>query len=207
MSSNRFFDVPEEEKEVHPTARAWLSRIREGQKATFTLWRKRDGLIFKPAKIYLAFDTPRGQEIQHDDWDVDLNEALVRAGVRAGDVPNEAHRLTMMFRFWFSKPEERFGPGFFEAVLVEILREPPLSGQEVIAGVLRRIHVDQPNRDGYGYGDCKDAIEQILRSAARSLVQDLKYPQPQAEVILAEALARYLDERFHITERQMLGWG
>jgi hypothetical protein len=203
-TKNRFFDT--ESDEVHPTARVWLERIRSGQKATFTLWRKRDGLIFRPAKIYMTFETPSGKERDHDDWDVDINEALVREGVRAESDSNEAQRLSLMFRYWFSKPEERFGPGYFEGVLVQVLTSPEFSGQATVAATLAQIHVTPPLRGNNAYTDCENLIESIIKAAAASLTQDLRYPVSQAERILAEALAKYLDERFHITERRMLGF-
>lgn len=202
--SNRFFE--DEIEAVHPTARAWLERIRQGQKATFTLWRKRDGLTFKPAKIYVAFETPSGKEQEHDDWDVDINEALVREGVPAESPENEAQRLSLMLRYWFSKPEERFGPGFFEAVLVDVLRGPEFSAKAPITNRLQRVHTTPPSTEGYSYGECKEAIEGIIKKAARALTYDLKYPKDKGESIHADALGQYLDERFHITERQMLGW-
>jgi hypothetical protein len=73
--------------------------------------------------------------------------------------------------------------------------------------VLERVHVTPASRDSRSYADCTNAVEHILREkAARSLVRDLRYPEGQAKAILADALGRYLDERFHLTERRMLGW-
>ncbi|HSN98572.1 MAG TPA: hypothetical protein VLS89_09740 [Candidatus Nanopelagicales bacterium] len=205
--SNRMFDFEvEEDDAVHPTARAWLKRIRAGQKATFTLWRKRDGLTFKPAKIYMSFETPGGRERDKDDWDVDINEALVREGVRAEDEENEAQRLSLMLRYWLSKPEEHFGPGFFEAVLMEFVQASELARRKPLDAILQDIHVNPPSRDGRAYLDCRKAVESVMKKAIRSLVRDLKYAQEMGDRILAKALGQYLDERFHITERQMLGW-
>lgn len=206
--SNRIFDLDMDDDEaVHPTACAWLERIRAGQKATFTLWRKRDGLTFKPAKIYLTFETPSGSERDGDDWDVDINEALVREGVRAVSPKNEAQRLSLMLRWWFSKPEEHFGPGFFESILLEVLRRSELAQHKSLAAVLGHIHENAPSKDGPAYRDCAEAVEAILKKrAARSLVHDLGYTKEESEGILAEALGQYLDERFHITARRMLGW-
>jgi hypothetical protein len=195
--SNRIFDFDVKDDAVHPTARAWLERIRAGQRATFTLWRKRDGLTFKPAKIYVIFETPQGKQRESDDWDVDINEALVREGVRAESPSNEAQRLSLMLRYWLSKPEEHFGPGFFESVLIEYLSKSELARHGSLIAVLQDIHANQP---------CREAVEAAIKKAASSLVHTLKYTEEEATGILAEALGQYLDERFHVTERRMLGW-
>lgn len=201
--TNRFFG--REEAVVHPIARAWLERVRGGQKATVELWRKRDGLVFKPAKLYVTFETAAGDETAHDDWDIDLNDALVHGGVRAVSPENEAQRLSLMLRYWLSKPEERFGPGFFDAVLVEILAKDFMDRPAVVA-CLPRTHLAPASKEGHGYADCKEQIDAVIQRAADSLVDDLKYERSQAESILALALGHVLDERFHVTERQMLGW-
>ncbi len=199
------FDDDEPE---HPTARAWLARIKRGERPTFTLWRKRDGLTFKPAKIYMTFQTEHGKVPENDTWDVDINDALVRAGVKAETPTNEAQRLALMLRYWFTKPEEVFGPGFFEAVLIERVQESEIAKLEALRSVLDRVHVTKASRDGQSYEVCRVAIETVLRTkAAQSLVRDLGYSEDEAKKILAEALAQYLDERFHVTERRMLGWG
>ena len=204
--SNRIFQM-EADEPVHPVARDWLERIRAGQVATFTLWRKRDGLTYKPAWIYMSFQTPGGTERDDHRWDVDLNEALTREGVRAENPDNEAHRLSLMLRYWFSRPEEDFGPGFFEAVLIEFVADSDIANQASLRHILERIRVNRASRDSESYDSCKGEVESILQKyAARSLTQDLRYPEDEAKRILAMALGQYLDERFHITERRMLGW-
>lgn len=203
--TNPLLQIDEDEPD-HPVARAWLSRIRRGERATFTLWRKRDGLTHKRAKIYMTFHTPHGEERDHDDWDVDLNEALVREGVRAESATNEAQRLTLMMRYWFSKPEERYDPAFFEAVLVDVARESELAQERSLQEVLERIRIAPATPESPSYAPCKSSVDAILlERAGRSLVRDLRYTEEEAKPILAEALARYLDDRFHVSQRRMLG--
>jgi hypothetical protein len=204
--TDEIFRFDDDEPE-HPTARAWLARIKRGERPTFTLWRKRDGLTFKPAKIYMTFQTQHGEVRESDTWDVDINDALVRAGVQAETLTNEAQRLALMLRYWFTKPEKIFGPGFFEAVLIERVQESAIAEHEALRSVLDRVHVTKSSRDGRSYVMCRAGVETVLRKkAAQSLVRDLRYSEDQAKKILAEALAQYLDERFHVTERRMLGW-
>jgi hypothetical protein len=203
MNSNRFFD--EETAAEHPTARAWLERIRQGQRHTFTLWRKRDGLVFKPAKIYMTFETPGGTVRENDDWDIDLEESLLRAGVRAESPENEAQRFSLLLRQAFSELEIRFGPTFFEAALLEVVRTE-FSNHQPVAELLTRLPADRAWHEGRGYTDCKEALDAVFRRAAQTLTKALRYERAQAEDILAAAVAHYLDERFRVTERKLLGF-
>lgn len=196
-------DPPEE---LHPTARAWIARVRAGQRATVELWRKRDGLVFKPARLYVTFETPGGREREHDDWDADLDEPLLREGVRAESPENEAQRLALMLRAWFSSAEERYNPGYFEAVLVEVLRGSEFMADEDFAAFLGQIHTNRADRSGRSYPDCVAAVEATLEKAGRLLTKSLKYNDDEARSILAGAVAQYLDERFHVTSRKLLGW-
>lgn len=206
MGTLRRFITDEEPEELHPTARAWLARVRAGEKATVTLWRKRDGLVFKPARLYVAFETPRGPERDHDDWDADLDEPLVREGVRAESAQNEAQRFALLLRAWFSGAEERYNPGYFEAVLVEVLRGSEFMNDPDFVAFLGQIHTNQPDRSGRSYPDCVAAVTATLEKAGRLLKKSLGYKDDEARAILAGAVAQYLDERFHVTSRRLLGW-
>ena len=201
---NRLFD--EEYEEIHPTAQAWISRKRAGQKATVRLWRKRDGLTFKPAKLYITFETSNGPETLHDDWDPEINFPLIKEGIPAENIANEAQRLSLMLRDWLSKLEQRFGPGYFESVLIEALREPEFSQAKSLSSLINKVSVNRPYMEGRSYTDCRRAIDGVLKEAADALTRDLKYVRGDAEQILFGALEQYLDERFHVTERKLLGW-
>ena len=48
-------------------------------------------------------------------------------------------------------------------------------------------------------------IEAAIRGRAVELSEKLHYEVPEAWDILAELLARYLDERFSVTNRRLLG--
>ena len=49
-------------------------------------------------------------------------------------------------------------------------------------------------------------IENTLKEVARDLATDLGYERSEAKSILASAVAYYLDERFSVTNRRMLGF-
>ena len=48
-------------------------------------------------------------------------------------------------------------------------------------------------------------IDGAIRGRAKELSKDLRYPISDAEGILAAAVAQYLDERFSVTNRKVLG--
>jgi hypothetical protein len=50
-----------------------------------------------------------------------------------------------------------------------------------------------------------ESVKRVITSAARSL-KKVGYPEAQAIEILAGALAYYLDERFNISNRELLGF-
>jgi hypothetical protein len=206
MGTLKRFINEEQPEELHPTARAWIARVRDGQRATVTLWRKRDGLVHKPAQLYVTFETPGGSEREHDDWDPDLDESLLREGLRAESAENEARRLALMLRAWFASAESRYGPGYFESVLVDVLRGSEFAEDPDFVAFLGQIHVNKPDRGGRSYPDCVAAIEATLAKAGYLLTKALKYSDDEARSILAGAVAQYLDERFHITSRKLLGW-
>jgi len=48
-------------------------------------------------------------------------------------------------------------------------------------------------------------IDGAIRGRARELNKRLDYSVPEAEQILAGAIAQYLDERFSVSNRKVLG--
>ncbi len=206
MGSLKSF-IEDAETEEHPTARAWIARTRRGERAFVTLWRKRDGLTYKRAKLYVTFETSAGPVREHDDWDPDIDEPLLREGIRAETEANEAQRFALLLRVWFAEVEGRFGPGYFESVLIDVLGRPPFANDEEFDRVLRSIPVHLPSREGRSYADCAAMVSGILETAARLLLQCLGYNESAANGILVAAIAQYLDERFQMTTRRMLGLG
>jgi len=55
------------------------------------------------------------------------------------------------------------------------------------------------------YFKCRGMIDGAIRGRARELNKRLDYSVPEAEQILAGAIAQYLDERFSVSNRKVLG--
>lgn len=53
--------------------------------------------------------------------------------------------------------------------------------------------------------ECRDMIDGAIAGRAKELTKCLEYEIAEAEEILAAALAQYLDDRFSVTNRRVLG--
>ena len=204
-SINEFF--PTQIDFDHPKLRYWSHRKATGAKVSVEFRREREGLSFRPARLYVLITGPNGIEAPDElAWDAELNDAMINAGIAAVSSSNETERFGYAMRHMFSSIEIRHGDGFFNAVLVYVLRLTGLSQQDQVGAVLNQIREYSPHL-GRSYEQCADAIKAVLTHCGFSLVKNLKYERGQAEVILGGAIAYYLDERFSVTNRQILGLG
>jgi len=192
------------EKPNHPKIASWAIKLNDNPKHYCEIYRKREGLSFQPAKIYLHIVDPDGKQItDQDDWDTDLNQFLIEKEVCAVTPKNEQIRFALMLKQLFKKPEIRYGDGYFNAVLMELVVSA-FKEQEGVKEILAYIPSHSPNK-GDAYPDCKSMIEGAIGMCAKYLLDKLHYERHQAELILAGAMGEYLDERFSVTNRKRLG--
>jgi hypothetical protein len=126
-------------------------------------------------------------------------------GARAAvDEANEALRLALMLADWFQHPAQRFGDDYFNSVPVEYLKEGPLRGVKDVQDVLRDVHEIPPYKEGTAHADCRNEVQAVLQRGAQVLTS-IGYDRTTAERILVRALVQFLDDRFGITNRRMLG--
>lgn len=202
---DRYFDELTE-KDSHPKLRYWLQQLESGKKAKFELCRPNDILGFKPAKIYMHFyENEKEVDCDEDDWEDSLNNALIKHGIRAISKKNEIMRFSLTFRDALRPAQERFGEGYFNAVLLEIINNKSFVEHKSISKKMEHIAVSNPCKDSPSYEDCREMIEYAIKVCAQNLTKYLDYPRDEAEEILLESLAQYLDERFSVTSRYMLG--
>ncbi|WP_437769308.1 hypothetical protein WMF27_09125 [Sorangium sp. So ce281] len=190
----------QENADLSHVARTWLRRIRGGEKAEIEVIRKRSGLSYGPAKLHVIFN---GTDERRDDWDTHLSDVLASEGVRAVDEDNEALRIALMLEDWFQYPARRFGDDYFNSVLVEYLKGGELGAIPEVQRVLRHVHEHSPYKGG-SYDDCRNEVVAVLQRAAQALTH-VGYRREQAKRILIDAVVKFLDDRFGITNRQMLG--
>ncbi len=206
----RFLRNEKPEAVIHPKLRFWKSMKDRGVTLVCELVRERDGLSFGPARLYVHFLDAQRKDLQSPDeveWDAGLNDALLEIGVRAASDENEINRFGLTLRDRFEDPEGRFGEGYFNAVLLEYIRQSPFGSESAVIEKLADITANQPSRCGSSYAECRDAIETVLVHCGNDLMNLYDKDERRCSQILTGALAKYLDERFSITNRKLLGWG
>jgi len=204
---DKFFEDPRQE-DTHPKIKSWRKLLDEGNSAQCEFYRKLDGLTYGIAKLYVSFRNADGVEFRHDEveWEPELNEALLRLGVRAVTPENEAKRLGLMLKTWFGRPEQRYGDGYFNCVLREYLGSSELARRKPVTEVLDQWREDRVREDSPSYADCIESIEGVIVRAAHALSPSLGYDREIAKDVLASGIAQYLDERLSLTQRRMLGF-
>lgn len=190
----------------HPKLRAWGPLlVANPGRSECEIVRKREGFGFQPARLYLHVQQAEsGQPLTEEaGWDETLNNYLLEHGVRATTEENEALRFHLTLRDSLQKVEARYGEGYFNAVLLEVLK----SGFEFDPAIQRILEQTGPGNPSHGraYSDAVAMVEGAVRECARLLLERLKYPREAGENILSKALGVYLEERFSIYPAAMLG--
>lgn len=203
-----FFGKPTES--LHPRLRNWKTRLGSpGTSATLEVYRPETEMGQTEPEMSLQF-TKDGNPLPLETvpWDDELNAGLVQLGVRGVDPDNEAERFALGLRAALRKAEREFGDGYFNAVLVELLKDSGFTSYKQIAEVLKYAYANRPHREGRAfdrYTICRELIADAIRGRRPELTGPLKYSQEEATQILISALARYLDERFSVSSRRRLG--
>jgi hypothetical protein len=191
----------QENPDLPPTTRVWLQRIRAGETAKVEVVRKRSSLSYGPTRLRILFNQ---KDVQLDDWDPHVSEVLASEKVAAVDETNEALRLALMFADWFQRPASRFGDDYFNSVLVEYVKYGPFGAVPGVQDILRYTHEHSPSKEIRHYVDCRNEVVAVFQRGAQMLT-NIGYARPDAERILVGALVQFLDDRFGVTNRRMLG--
>jgi hypothetical protein len=144
------------------------------------------------------------QQPQQFEWDDELNASLVGLGVRARDIKQEGLRFSLGLRAALRKVERRYGDGYLNAVLVDLVDESDLSRNGEIAEVRKYLHANPAERSK-SYAACRELIANEIGGRAVELRDQLKYPPDEVKAVMEKALATYLDERFSVSSRRQLG--
>lgn len=204
-ATNKYFDTPAEAPE-HPRIRAWSAWMSSSQRAGLEIRRRREGLAFRPTRMFVTFYAPDGTIHREDEteWELELDTWLVNEHIKARDEANETLRFALRLKAAFRPIAIRFGDGYFNSVIVHQLRSGPLGGIAPLVEVLGAIHEDEA-AGGSKYS-CEELIDFEITVAARALLGLYDNDRAMAQSLLTGALAQYLDERFHVTERRALGF-
>ena len=195
---------------LHPRLRNWKTRLNEGNtSATLEVYRPETAVGSLQPEMNLQF-TKDGNllPLETVPWDDDFNAGLIQLKVHAIAPEQEAERFSLGLRAALRKAEREFGNGYFNAVLLDLLKDSDLNGNAEIAEVLQHAYSNSPHREGGAfdrYTICRELIADAISGRARELTGPLNYTQEEAKRILVSALARYLDERFSVSSRRRLG--
>lgn len=208
MSSNKYFNSPTPPPEP-PRIRAWKSYRKDPafHHIDVQVRRERDGLTLLPARLAVSFCRADGEVLKFDEapWEPELEAWLIDdQGARAVDVENEKLRFSLLLKPALRPILIRYGDGYFNAVLVDMLQRGPFRTHPEVVAALRQIHEYKPT--GESRADCEERIDHELTKAAAKLMKLYANDSKTAEDILGGAIADYLDERFSITNRKLLGF-
>jgi hypothetical protein len=204
-----FFRTPDESP--HPRLRDWRRRL-ASKNASATVEVFRPNGEFGQGKPEMSVQFKEGGRPAHLDtlpWDDDLNAGLILLKVKSVSPEQEAERFALGLRAGMRSIEREFGDGYFNAVLVDLIKESHLDRYNPqIAEVMRYAHAHAPHREGGvfdRYTICRELIADAISGRAKELTRGLEYTQEEAKGILVSALARYLDARFSVSSRRAIG--
>jgi hypothetical protein len=205
-----YFKIDKRERDSHPLIRL-LDVHQEKPEfgaAKVQIIRPRAALGFEPARLSLQFFNrqDRMYDYKTEFWDAELNDGLVGRKIRAIDESNEIQRFGLGLGAALQHPENRYGDGFFSAVLMLVVDQSPFAKMDPVRALRPYISTNRPYEGSHAAEDCSLMIQAALQDRWRELRRNLEYDKTDAERILAGALAYYLDERFSITDGQKLGW-
>jgi hypothetical protein len=138
------------------------------------------------------------------EWDDGVNAGLVDLGIRSSNLQEEGERFSLGIRAALRKVERKFGDGYLNAVLVDLIDESDLSKGGEIADVRKHINPNRAER-GRRYDECRDLIANEIGGRAVELRDKLKYKPEEIKAVMTKALAIYLDERFSVSSRCYFG--
>jgi hypothetical protein len=192
---------------LHPRVRNWKARLKEpGVKATLEVSRLEMDVGQAQTEMDIQFtkdDKP--QPLETLPWNDELNSGLIQLGVKATNAEQEAERFALGLRAAMRRAEQDYGDGFFNAVLVDLIKDSDLTRYREIDEVLRHSTALSAPRESKRYPPCQEMIADAIGGRAHELTGPLKYSEAEATQILVSALARYLDQRFSVTSRRRFG--
>ena len=194
------------ESPTDPRLRDWKRRLEHGAKATFELYRPDVAVGLGQTEMNLQFIDQNGerQPLETMTWNDELNAGLVELGVGAVDAENEAQRFALSLRAALRKAAREFGDGYFNAVLLEFIKESDLTDYREIGEVLQHTYGNAAER-GKSRDRCREMISDAITGRAHELTERLHYSAEAAKAILVSSIARYLDERFSVSSRRRMG--
>jgi hypothetical protein len=205
---DEFFEKPADLR--HPRLHNWKVRLAQPE-TTAAVEVSREATEFGQARpeMHVQFrENGNLLPLETVPWDDYLNSGLIRLRVRSVSPEQEAERFALGLRAALRKAEREFGDGYFNAVLIDLIKDSDLPRHAPIAEVMKYAYANAPHREGGAYDRytiCRELIAEAIGGRAKELKDVLGYAPEEAKHILVAALARYLDERFSVSSRRALG--
>lgn len=188
-----------------PLVRYCKTRIEAGDRIQVELYRPYTAAgMSRTVLVIHRWEKEKEQEPRQVEWDDGVNAGLVRLGITAIDLQQEAERFALALRAALRKVERRYGDGYMNAVLVDLLDESDMCKADEIAEVRKFVHVNSPERSR-SYHACREAVANEIGGRAVELRDNLKYQPENIKTVMTKALATYLDERFSVSSRRSFG--
>jgi hypothetical protein len=193
------------ETALPPLVRYCKSRKETGDRIEVELYRPDTaGGLSRTALVIHRWEQEQEQEPRQIEWDDGVNAGLVDLGIKAINLQQEGERFALGIRAALRKVERRYGDGYLNAVLVDLLDESDLCKDGEIADVRKFVHTNPPERSRI-YQECRDLIANEIGGRAVELRDKLKYKPDEVKAVMTKALAIYLDERFSVSSRRHFG--
>jgi hypothetical protein len=186
-----------------PVVRFCKSRKEAGDRIEVELYRPNGGMSRTDLVLH-RWEQENEQDPLQVEWDDGVNAGLVDLGIRAIDLHQEGERFALAIRAALRKVERRYGDGYLNAVLVELLDESDLCKNGEIAEVRKCVQINSPEH-GRSYQACRELIANEIGGRAVELRDKLEYKPDEIKAVMTKALAIYLDERFSVSSRRRFG--
>jgi len=201
---DKMLDAPDETA-LPPLVRHCKTRKEAGDRIEVELYRPGTGSGLSHTDLVVRrWENDEEQMAEQVEWDDGVNAGLVDLGIRAVDLQQEGERFALGIRAALRKVERRYGDGYLNAVLVDLLDESELCKSGEIAEVRKYVRTHPPERSR-SYNDCRDLIANEIGGRSVELRKKLNYASQETKVIMTKALTIYLDERFSVSRRRQLG--
>jgi hypothetical protein len=200
---DKMFEAPPEAA-LPPLVRFCKARKAAGDRIEVELYRP-DASGGRTDLVVHRWEQDKEQEPKQIEWDDGVNAGLVEVGIRAVNLSQEGERFAMSLRSSLRKVERRYGDGYMNAVLVDLLDESDLCRAGEIAEVRKHISTNRPESNGRSYIPCREAIASEISGRAVELRDKLRYQPEERKAVMTKTLAIFLDERFSVSSRRRFG--
>ncbi len=201
---DNMLDAPGE-MALPPLVRYCKKRKEAGDRIEVELFRPDSaGGLSRTELVIHRWEQDREQEPRPVEWDDGVNAGLVDLGIKAVNLEQEGERFALGIRAVLRKVERRYGDGYLNAVLMDLLDESDLCKTGEIAEVRKYVQTNAPERS-QSYQVCRELIANEIGGRAVELRDKLKYKPDEVKAVMNKALAIYLDERFSVSSRRHFG--